>query len=311
MPSIMARDMAPSVALGKAVASESLATHNSREQPMGNAMSSLSIGRAWDEAKAALLANRRLIVPVALGMILLPAVLASMIEPQVPAGEQPPAGIWMLFVLAMIFIMFIGQLAMVLMVNGWRGSVGEAIGQAARRAPTLILAALMIGVIVILAFSMILAIGMGRSIESGQFDWSSISGIGWALLSLAFAALLYFSVRLLLLVAVVALEPLGPIASIRRTFALTSGQFLRLLAFLLMLMVGFFVVALTVGAVIGALVTLVAGRPEPWSISLLLVALTGGLVQAGFMTVYTAMLARIYAQLGAGQAGVPDVSRES
>jgi len=273
-------------------------------------MTNLSIGRAWDEAKAALQANRRLIVPVALGMILLPAVMASMVEPQVPAGEQPPPGLWMLFVLAMIFIMFIGQLAMVLMVNGWRGSVGEAIGQAARRTPTLILAAMMIGIVIILSFSVILAISMGRSIESGQFDWSSVSGVGWILLCLAFIALLYFSVRLLLLVAVVAMENRGPIASIRRTFELTSGQFWRLLGFLLALMVGFFVVALTVGALIGALVTLAAGRPEPWTISLLLVALTGGLDQAGFVMVYTAMLARIYAQVGAAQTSVPDVKHE-
>ena len=91
-------------------------------------------------------AHRRLIVPVALGLILLPTVIASMVEPQVPAGEQPPAGLWMLVVLAMIIIMFVGQIAMVLLVNGWRGSVGEAIGQAARRAPTLILAAILFGI---------------------------------------------------------------------------------------------------------------------------------------------------------------------
>jgi hypothetical protein len=273
-------------------------------------MSSLSIGKAWDEAKAALQSHRRLIVPVALGMILLPAVVASMVEPQVQAGEQPPPGLWMLVVLAMIIIMFIGQLAMVLMVNGWRGSVGEAIGQSARRAPTLILAALMIGLTVILVFSAILAVGMGRSIESGQFDWASISGVGWVLLGLAFAGLVYLSVRLLLLVAVVAMEERGPIASIRRVFALTSGHFWRLLGFVLALMVAFFVVALTIGAVVGALVTIVAGRPEPWSISLLLVALTGGLVQAGFVMVYTAMLARIYVQLSAERPSVPEVKRE-
>ena len=273
-------------------------------------MTSLSIGRAWDEAKAALQANRRLIVPVALGMILLPAVIASMVEPQVQTGQQPPAGPWMLVVLAMIIIMFIGQLAMVLMVNGWRGSVGQAIAQGARRAPTLILAALMIGFVAILTFSLILAVGMGRSIESGRFDWASISPLGWILLCLAVAALVYFSVRMLLLVAVVASESLGPIASIRRVFGLTSGHFWRLLGFVLMLMVGFFVVALTFGAVIGGLVTLLFGRPEPWSISLLLVALTGGLVQAGFVMVYTAMLARIYAQISAGQVHVPEVRRE-
>jgi hypothetical protein len=273
-------------------------------------MSNLSIGRAWDEAKAALQAHRKLIVPVALGMILLPAVIASMFEPQVPAGEQPPPGPWMLVVLAMIIIMFIGQLAMVLLVNGWRGSVGEAIGQGARRAPTLILAALMIGVVVILTFSLVLAVGMSGSIESGRFDWAAVSGLGWTLLCLSFAALIYMGVRLILLVAVVASEKLGPIASIRRVYSLTSGHFLRLLGFVVMLLIGFFVVALTIGAVIGAIVTLLFGRPEPWTISLLLVGLTGGLVQAGFVMVYTAMLARIYAQLSTGQAHVPDVRQE-
>jgi hypothetical protein len=41
-----------------------------------------------------------------------------------------------------------------------------------------------------------------------------------------------------------------------------------------------------------------------------LLALAGGLVQTGFVMVYAAMVARIYAQLAAPQAGVPDVTRE-
>jgi hypothetical protein len=273
-------------------------------------MSSLSIGRAWDEARAALKAHRRLIVPIALGMILLPAVIASMVEPQVPTGQQPPAGLWMLVALAMIIIMIAGQIAIVLLVNGWRGSVGEAIGQAARRTPTLILAALLIGIVVILAFSAILAIGMGGAIQNAGFDWSSISGVGLVLLILAFVALLFLAVRMLPMVAVVASETGGPVASIKRAFVLTAGHFWRLLGFVLMLMLGFTILALTIGTVVGGIAMLLFGRPEPWSISLLLVALAGGLVQAGFVMVYTAMLARIYAQLSAGQVSVPEVKRE-
>ncbi|MCL6739921.1 hypothetical protein LZ518_02055 [Sphingomonas sp. RB56-2] len=273
-------------------------------------MSHLSIGKAWDEAKAALSAHRRLIVPIALGLILLPAVIASMVEPQVPPGQQPPPGSWMLVVLAMIFVMFVGQLAMVLLVNGWRGSVGEAIGQAARRAPPLILAAMMFGAVVILLFSAILAIGMGPAIESGQFDVDNTSGLGWILLLLGLVAFLYFTIRLLMLIPVIASEQVGPIAALRRAFVLTAGNFWRLFGFVAMLVLGFMIVALTVGAVVGAFVTLLFGRPEPWTIALLLVALAGGLVQAGFMMVYTAMLARIYAQLSAGQASVPEVKRE-
>ncbi len=273
-------------------------------------MSSLSIGKAWDEAKSALQAHRKLIVPVALGMVLLPAVVASMIEPQVPAGQQPPPGPWMLGALAMIIVMIIGEIAMVLLVNGWRGSVGEAIGQASRRTPTLILAALAFLVPIILLFSIILAITAIGSIESGEFDWTALSGTGWLLLFLCTLVLLYASIRLLPLVAVVACEAVGPIAAIKRSFALTSGHFWRLLGFLLLLMVAFLIVALTVGAVVGGLVTIGLGQPEPWSLSLLLIALAGGLVQAGFVMVYIAMLARIYAQLSAGQPSVPEVKRE-
>ena len=55
--------------------------------------------------------------------------------------------------------------------------------------------------------------------------------------------------------------------------------------------------------------TLTLGQPQPWSLALLLIALAGGLIQAGFVMVYTAMLARIYAQLVAPISGVPDVSQ--
>ena len=68
-------------------------------------MSSLSIGKAWDEAKAALIASRRLLVPIALGLVLLPAVIMAMIEPPTAAGQQPPAGPWMLVALVMVVVM--------------------------------------------------------------------------------------------------------------------------------------------------------------------------------------------------------------
>jgi hypothetical protein len=273
-------------------------------------MSRLSIGQAWDEAKAALQANRKLIVPVALGMVMLPAALVSMVEPQVQPGQQPPPGPWMLVALAMLIVMMVGQIAIVLLVNGWRESVGQAIKQAARRAPTLILAALALSVPVILLFSVVLALSASGSLEGGGFDWTSISGAGWVVLLLCLLLLFFVAVRMLPLVAVIACETVGPIAALKRCFGLTSGHFWRLLGFIVMLMIGFLIVAMVVGMVVGGLVSLIFGQPEPWSIGLLLIALAGGLVQAGFVMVYTGMLARIYAQLSAGQATVPEVKRE-
>jgi hypothetical protein len=94
------------------------------------------------------------------------------------------------------------------------------------------------------------------------------------------------------------------VAAIKRAFALTSGHFWKLLAFMLLATIAFLIVAAAAGAVIGSIVSLALGRPEPWSVSLLLVALAAGLVQAAFITIYTAMLARITAQLS-GHTGVP------
>ena len=96
-------------------------------------------------------------------------------------------------------------------------------------------------------------------------------------------------------------------AAIRRAFQLTRGHFWKLLAFMLLATIAFLIVASAAGAVIGSVVSLALGRPEPWSVSLLLVALTAGLIQAAFIAIYTAMLTRITAQLTGGQPGVPDV----
>ena len=269
----------------------------------------LSIGKAWDEAKAAIAANRRLITPVALGLILVPAVVSAMVEPQAVPGTQPEAGPWMLVTLVMIIVMLAGQMAIVLLTNGWHGSVGEAIGRAVKRLPTLILAALMVMVPLILILSVVLAIIGFATGADGRFSAASLSPAGWLVILVGFVVILAVGVRLLPMIVLIASEDAGPIAAIKRAFHLTRGHFWKLLAFMLLATIAFLIVAGAAGAVIGSIVSLLFGRPEAWSVSLLLVALTAGLVQAAFITIYTAMLARITAQLTGSQAGVPDVKR--
>jgi hypothetical protein len=257
----------------------------------------LSIGQAWDEARRALSAQRRLIVPVVLGLILLPAVIATMVQPRVPPGTTPEPGGWMVVALAMVVVMLLGQIAVVLLVNGWRGSVGEAIGQAARRLPVLVAAGLIVGLPMFILLSLALGIVALASGGSGQFVAGALSAKGALVLVLTFAALLFVAVRLLPMPAVVAPPGMGPIATLRQTFRLTRGHFWRLLGFLLVIFVPFLVLAMAVGTVIGAVVTVALGAAEPWTVALLLLALAGGLVQTAFVTVFTAMIARITAQL--------------
>lgn len=265
----------------------------------------LSIGSAWDETKSALARNRRLIVPVALGLVLVPAVISAMVEPRTVPGEEPEAGPWMLIMLLMIIVMLVGQMAVVLLSNGWQGSVGEAIRRAARRLPTLLLAALMVMVPLILLMSVILGLAGMASGGDGTFSAASLTPTGWLAVLVGLIVVLAIGVRLLPLVVIIATEEIGPIAAIKRAFALTNGHFWKLLAFMLLATIAFLIVAAAAGAVVGSVISLLLGRPEPWSVSLLLVALVAGLVQTAFITIYTAMLARITAQLSAPQASVP------
>ena len=84
----------------------------------------LSIGTAWSEAAAFVRRERRLLAPIVLGLILLPAVINTMVQPPAPAGASPEPGAWRIAALPMIVVMMVGQMAIVLVVDGWRGSVG-------------------------------------------------------------------------------------------------------------------------------------------------------------------------------------------
>ncbi len=261
----------------------------------------LSIGTAWAQAAEGVRRERRLLAPVVLGLILLPSVVSAMIQPPAPPGTTAPPGWWMLGTFAVLLVTIVGQLAVVLLVNGWRGRVGEAIARSGRRLPHLLVAALIVALPLVVALGLLsLATGGVRATSPQQL------GSGGALAALLFMALvIVIAVRLLPMVAIAATGEDGPIALLRRTWRATQGNFWRLFGFFLLWVVAFVIVRLAVGAVLGTLVTLLVGKPEPWSVSLLLIAGITGLIQALFVTVYTAMVARIAVQLeGAPSSGM-------
>ena len=257
----------------------------------------LSIGTAWAEAAAFVRSERRLLAPVVLGLIMVPAVVASMVQPQVAPGAKPEAGSWMIVTLLMLLTMVIGQLAIALLANGWRGSVGEAIRRAAKRFPTLILAGLAVIVPMFVLLTLVFMLMGVTGGAGGQLSQASIGRASLPLMLLFIVAALFVGVRLLPLIPVIAASDRGPIAALKRSFQMTRGHFWKLLGFVLLLTIAFAVAAVAISAVTGSLVMLAFGRPEEWSVSLLLIALIGGLIQALFVTIYSAMLARIAVQL--------------
>lgn len=256
----------------------------------------LSIGTAWAEGAEGMRREGRLIAPVVLGLILLPSVVNAMIEPQAAPGTTPEPGLWMVVALATLLAAIVGQMAVVLLINGWRGSVGESIVRAARRLPTVLLVGLVIALPVLSVMVVIIMFSGGSTTTISR----PMSG-GAALAVLVVAGLILFvAVRLLPMVAIAATGDDRALALLKRTWVATSGNFWKLFGFLLLCVIVFAIIGLAVGAVFGTIIGVTVGKPAPWTVGMLLLAGLTGLIQALFLTAYTAMLARIAVQLAPG-----------
>lgn len=263
------------------------------------AKGALSIGRAWEEARAALVAHRRVVLPLLLGLVLIPSVVMAMVEPRTSDVVAKP-NVWMTLVtLVGLLSLLVAQLTVILIVNGWRGSLGAAIGRGCRRAPVyaggLLLIAVALALVSLLALS-----GTPMAVDSaGNPDLTRLTPYARIIFSLAGIALIFLSVRFLPLAAVVVEENSGVIQSMRRSFALTRGHFFRLLAFLVVTGIVIIVASRAVIVVVGSVAQLLLGKAEPWSLSLLVTAFAAGAMQMVLTAIYASMIARLSAQLGA------------
>jgi len=271
-------------------------------------MSSLSLSKAWDESKAIAARDGRLIGAVALALILLPQAIAGVIVPP-PAlsGEEAPSWfpILSLFIAA---IGFVGQIAIVRLALE-PASVGEAISHGFRRVlPTigaLMLFAFPLALILVL---LLLVIGGPSALEVLEGGRSSPApGVGAAILLFVVVAVA-ISIRFQMAVPVATAESANPITILKRSWEMTKGNYARLLAFLIMILILAVVLLLVAQIFGGILARLVIGDVKPLGIGALVVALITGAAQALFTALSSLMLARIYVQLagrGSG-AGVPN-----
>lgn len=264
----------------------------------------LSIGKAWDETSAFLGREARLVAPVALAMFALPTVLA---EWAYPGGNAVGGAGWLM--IPVLLAVLAGQMTIVLLVNGWRGSIGEALGKAARRLPVLV-GALMI-VFLPIAVLATLVIG-GTLVGAGITDPAAVTPAAlakmpaflWLVLVLVILFLI-LGVRLFPVSAIAASEAVGPIALLKRSWRLTRGVFWRLLALVLLLGLAGLILSSAVTMVVGSVATLAVGEPKAFNTSALIVALASGLIGALVSTVSAAMAGRVYAQLAAPEPSVP------
>ena len=268
-------------------------------------MARVSLSTAWDESRAILTRDGRLLVAVALALIVLPTVIVGLVVPTA-GGERETYH--RLLQAAGGLIGLIGQLALVRLVIGPPTTVGAAISHGARRFPSLlgaiILLVLMfllmvIPVVLILAFT-------------GSADLTNPSraatGASAALILLMLIAILAISARFMVSTAVAGAEAVGPLAILKRSWSVTRGHYWKLLGLLLLLLVVAIVIMAAAAALGGVLGAIIDPDLEPMSLGALVMALFTGVGQGVFAVLSAVMVTRIYLQL-AGAAGGP--SREA
>jgi hypothetical protein len=257
-------------------------------------MAALSISRAWDETKARIAADGRLMAVVAAALIALPTLVTGVLNPGRGGAD---GSLWTMIVMfGAALLAIVGQLAIIRLAIGPAVSVAEAIGHGARRMPIYFLAGILIVIAIILVGLPLLAILVATGVPlqgPGAFQ----SGIAIVFGLLYLALIIFLAVRMLMASPVASEEAVGPIAILRRSWQLTEGHWWRLFGFILMFLIGAIIALAAIGAAVGVVAVMLFGPVEPMSASALLVAIVDAVVNAAVTTLLAVMLARLYVQL--------------
>ena len=186
-------------------------------------MTRLSVGQAWSEARGVFARDGGLIATVALALIVLPGVLASLAAPA--TMREPPAWVGPVSLLA-AFLSLSGQLAISRIALGPPLTVGAAIGVGFRRLPIFLGGALLWAGPFLLAMLGLLAAGGADLTDPAAPLPTPPAGILVALM-LLILAFLVVAVRMLLTTPAAAGSNLGPIAIVRHSWQASRGNLLR------------------------------------------------------------------------------------
>jgi hypothetical protein len=258
----------------------------------------LSISTAWDQTREVLRRDGRLIATVALALLVLPSTVQALVSPEAPAGKLPEPGAWMVVALIAVLVGLVGQLAVIRLAIGSQTSVGEAISHGARRMPALVGSMLL---------WLVPMVGMVFALADAMRQPDPSPAIALGLLGLL-VLLVYLGVRLISASAVAGAENAGPIGILKRSWTLSRGRWWRLFGFLVLFVIAAVTVMFAAEALVGLLVRILFGTPEPMSIGALILALVRQLALSAVTVVFLVMLARIYVQLSAPEpveASVP------
>jgi len=259
-------------------------------------MPKLSISQAWEETRAILARDGKLIGTVALALFVLPGIVLNVLLPSVRSNEMPQMGIWVAVLAIVLVVSLTGQLSVIRLALGPHITVGEAIAHGARRVVSYIAAAFLwtFPILVIGVFlSRLAAPDSAHPSVPAALALLVLTGVG-----------IFVAVRMILLSAVASAEGGGPIVLLRRSWELTSGNWWRLFGFVIIFAIGAVALVFAAGSVLGVLAHLLFGSVSPLSVGGLLAIIVAQLISAALSVLLFVMVARLYAQRGGGAQAV-------
>ena len=264
-------------------------------------MAKLSISQAWEESRAILARDGKLISTVALAMFVLPGIVLNVIVTKIRAGDMPGPAMWIatVAVVLLLLVSLTGQLSIIRLALGPHVTVRDAIAHGARRLVAYLGAVCLWIAPVLIAYSILYNL-----LKSNPEHPSLLVAVLLLLVSLT---ALIIAVRLLLLSAVASAEDENSFVVLRRTWELTRGNWWRLFGFMIIFGIAALALLWATDAVLGLLIRLAFGTVDALSVGGLIVIIISQLISGALSVVLFVMLARLYAQrAGAGaQVSVP------
>ena len=268
-------------------------------------MARLSISKAWDETRAILARDGKLLVSVALALIVLPAAILGLLSP--PLATEAPAGWIQVLSLVIALVGIAGQIAVIRLALASQTVVKDAIAHGFRRLLPIFAALVMFGLgVVLILMPLFLLLAGGEALQAAAAGTVTPAGARATMIVVIIVVLLV--ARFQLITPIGTAEPIGPIKILKRSWELSKGHYWRLLAFVILTLILVTVVVLYLGQMMGAVVVgAVVGKISQFSLGALIAGLISGIAQGAFTTVISVMIARIYTQLAGAEveASVP------
>ena len=268
----------------------------------------LDTNAAWQNAHAAVSANREPLLAIAGVFFFLPSLAFVLLYPEPPLAQQAMTQeqAWAFFetfyreslpfTLAMSLAQTVGAMAILRLFAGpRRATVGDAIARGAVDAIVFMASVFAASVLFSIVASIIFAV----------FALTGVKAVAGTFVALLVVGALYLFFRLILVMPAISVEGLrSPLASFRRSWELTRGNVGRILLFLALLLLAYAVVTGVASAVLGLGLALVLGAAG----AKIVVGIVTSALGAVFTLYIFAALAAIHRQL-AGPA--PDDLRRT